>query len=170
MKRHQGPRRKIFTWQIIVGLIAHMLPFAGRFSHCLRQIFGMTLSDSALIQRRTHIGAALLLLLMRETLRAQAVAHLHPGCFFGALHLLGIDGTRWSVGNKPQHLTRIVKTKTRRGSAVPRQRDQDQNEHALVELGKQAPLHATRGLDVESEQVLLFEELLPQSLLILDRL
>jgi hypothetical protein len=45
-ERHQGPRRKVLTWQIIVA------PFAGRFSQCVRQFFGMTLSDSALSQRR----------------------------------------------------------------------------------------------------------------------
>lgn len=51
-ERHQGPRRKVLTWQIIVGLVAHALPCAGRFSQCVRQFFGMTLSDSALGQRR----------------------------------------------------------------------------------------------------------------------
>lgn len=117
-QRHQGPRRKILTWQIMVGLIAHALPFAGRFSQCLRHFFGMTLSDSALSQRRAQLGADLFLLIMRETLRPLADEPLHPGCFFAGLRLLGIDGTRWSVGNTPRHLARIVKAQTRRGSAA----------------------------------------------------
>ncbi len=169
MERHQGPRRKILTWQIIVGLIAHALPFTGRFSQCLRQFFGMTLSDSALSQRRAQLGTDLFLLIMRETLRPLADARLHPACFFGALRLLGIDGTCWSVSNTPQHLARILKAKTRRGSAAFAKISMS----ALVELGTHAPLHATLGLDGESEQVLsvpLFAELPPQSLLILDRL
>lgn len=166
---HQGPRRKILTWQIIVGLIAHALPFAGRFSQCLRHFFGMTLSDSALSQRRQQLGPDLFLLIMRETLRPLADAPLHRGCFFGALRLLGIDGTRWSVSNTPQHRTRITKVQTRRGSAAFAKISMS----ALVELGTHAPLHATLGLEGESEQVLsvpLLEALPPQSLLILDRL
>lgn len=166
---HQGPRRKILTWQIIVGLVAHALPFAGRFSQCLRHFFGMTLSDSALSQRRQQLGPDLFLLIMRETLRPLADAQLHPGCFFGALRLLGIDGTRWSVGNTPQHRARITKARTRRGSAAFAKISMS----ALVELGTHAPLHATLGLDGQGEQALsvpLLEALPPQSLLILDRL
>ncbi len=158
MERHQGPRRKVLTWQIMVGLIAHALPFAGRFSQCLRHFFGMTLSDSALSQRRAQLGADLFLLIMRETLRPLADAHLHPGCFSAGLRLLGIDGTRWSVGNTPQHLARIIKAKTRRGGAAFATISMS----ALVELGTHAPLHATLGMDGQSEQVLsvpLFEEL-----------
>ena len=168
-ERHQGPRRKILTWQIIVGLIAHALPFTGRFSQCLRHFFGMTLSDSALSQRRQHLGPDLFLLIMRETLRPLADAQLHPACFFAGLLLIGIDGTRWNVGNTPQQLARLAKAKTRRGSAAFAQIGMS----ALVELGTHAPLHAILGLDGESEQVLstpLFAELPQRSLLILDRL
>ena len=169
LESHQGPRRKILSAKIMVGLIAHALPFAGRFSQCLRHFFGMTLSDSALSQRRAQLGPDLFLLIMRETLRPLADVRLHPGCFFAGLRLLGIDGTRWSVGNTPQHLARIVKAKTRRGSAAFAKISMS----ALVELGTHAPLHATLGLDGESEQVLsmpLLADLPPQSLLILDRL
>lgn len=169
LERHQGPRRKIHAWQIIVGLIAHSLPFAGRFSQCLRHFFGMTLSDSALSQRRQHLGADILLLIMRETLRPLADAQLHPECFFAGLLLLGIDGTRWNVANTPQQLARMTKAKTRRGSAAFAQMGMS----ALVELGTHAPLHATLGLDGESELALsipLLEALPQQSLLILDRL
>ena len=56
---HQGPRRKIECWQIIVAMVAHTLPFTG--------------------------------------------------CIFAGLRLVGIDGTRWSVRNTSQHLTRIIK-------------------------------------------------------------
>ncbi len=61
-ERHQGPRRKVLTWQIIVA------PFAGRLSQCVRQFFGMTLSDSALSQRRQQARQCLALktLVVRE--------------------------------------------------------------------------------------------------------
>ncbi|WP_395741658.1 IS4 family transposase [Prosthecobacter sp.] len=168
-KRHQGPRRKIFDWQIIVGLIAHSLPFAGRFSQCLRHFFGMTLSDSALSQRRQQLGEDIFLLIMRETLRPLADVSVHAACFFQGLRLMGIDGTRWSVTNTAQHLARMTKMQTRSGSAA----FAHIRMAALVELGTHAPLHATLGLDGESEMALSLPLLaaLPQhSLLILDRL
>ena len=149
-ERHQGPRRKIFTWQIIVGLIAHTLPFAGRFSQCLRHFFGMTLCDSALSQRRQQLGEDIFLLIMRETLRPLADAQLHEGCFFAGLRLLGIDGTRWNVTNTAQHLARMTKMQTSNGIAA----FAHIRMAALVELGTHAPLHATLGLDGESEQAL----------------
>ena len=169
LEAHQGPRRKLQSWQLVVGLIAHCLPFAGRFSQCMRQYFGMSLSDSALSQRRTRLGADIFHIIMQQTLRPLADAALHPGCFLGALRLVGIDGTTWSVCNTPQHLARLVKAKTRRGTAAFAKIAMS----ALVELGTHAPLHAAIGLDGESEQALSATLLgyLPQRiLLMLDRL
>ncbi|MCY7281034.1 MAG: IS4 family transposase [Sphingomonas bacterium] len=166
---HQGPRRKIERWQIIVAMVAHALPFAGRFSQCVRQCFGMKISDSALSQRRARLGADLFLLIMQEALRPLADPQLHPGCFFAGLRLVGIDGTRWSVCNTPQHRARITKAKTRRGDAAFAKI----NMSALVELGTHAPLAATLGIDAQSEHVLslpLLAALPEESLLILDRL
>jgi len=167
--RHQGPRRKLQTWQLIVGLIAHCLPMAGRFSKCMQQYFGMSLSDSALSQRRQQLGPDLFTLIMEETLRPLADAVVHPGCFLGALRLVGIDGTTWSVSNTPQHLARIAKAKTRRGCAAFAKIAMS----ALVELGTHAPLRAVLGLDKESElslSAMLLDHLPPSILLILDRL
>jgi hypothetical protein len=169
LERHQGPRRQVQTWQIVVGLIAHALPFAGRFSQCMRQFFGMSLSDPALSQRRTQLGSDIFTLIMEETLRPLAEVTQHPGCFLGVLRLLGIDGTTWSVANTPQHLARITKANTRRGCAAFAKIAMS----ALVELGTHAPLHAAIGLDGESELALsatLLSNLPPRMLLILDRL
>jgi len=166
---HQGPRRKIQSWQIIVGLIAHCLPFTGRFSQCLQQYFGMSLSDSALSQRRSRLGPDIFEIIMQETLRPLADVVLHPGCFFGKLRLVGIDGTTWSVSNTPQHLARLIKAKTRKGSAAFAKIAMS----ALVELGTHAPLSAAIGLNGESENELstrLLTDLPERSLLILDRL
>ena len=54
--RHQRPRQKILAWQIRVGLIAHQVHFHGCFSARIRQLFGVSLSDSALSQRRDRLG------------------------------------------------------------------------------------------------------------------
>lgn len=135
----------------------------------MRQYFGMSLSDSALSQRRQRLGPDIFQIIMQETLRPLADATLHPGCFLGMLRLAGIDGTTWSVCNTPQHLARIVKANTRRGCAAFAKIAMS----ALVELGTHAPLRAAIGLDGQSEHVLsasLLAELPQRILLILDRL
>jgi hypothetical protein len=169
VESHQGQRRKEQSWQIFVGLVAHCLPFTGRFSQCLRQHFGMSLSDSALSQRRQRLGSDIFKTIMQEPLRPLADAALHPGCFLGLQRLVGIDGTTWSVSNTPQQLARIVKADSRRGSAAFAKIALS----ALVELGTHAPLRAAIGLDGESEQALgttLLADLPQRILLILDRL
>ena len=135
----------------------------------MRQFFGMSLSDSALSQRRTRLGSDIFTLILEETLRPLAEVAQHPGCFLGVLRLLGIDGTTWSVSNTAQHLARITKANTRRGCAAFAKIAMS----ALVELGTHAPLHAAIGLDGESELALsatLLSNLPPRMLLILDRL
>jgi hypothetical protein len=47
-----------------------------------------------------------------------AEEQLHPACFVQGLPLIGIDGTRWNVGNTPQQHARLTKVETRRGSAA----------------------------------------------------
>jgi len=166
---HQGPRRKLETWQLVVGLIAHCLPFSGRFSQCISQYFGVNLSDSALSQRRKRLDANLFNLILEESLHPLADPNLHPDCFLKSLRLVGIDGTTWSVSNTPQHLKRMAKAKTRRGPAAFAKIIMS----VLVELGTHTPLRAAIGLDKESEDALsakLMDDLPERSLLILDRL
>ena len=129
----------------------------------------MSLSDSALSQRRARLGPDIFEIIMQETLRPLADVVLHPGCCFGKLRLVGIDGTTWSVSNTPQHLARLIKAKTRNGSAAFAKIAMS----ALVELGTHAPLSAAIGLNGESENELstrLLTDLPECQLLILDRL
>ena len=134
------------------------------------QYFGMSLFDSALSQRRKKLGPEILKIVMKGALRPLADPSLHPGCFFGALRLVGIDGTTWSVRNTPQQLARLAKAKTRKGSAAFAKISMS----ALVELGAMhAPLGAALGLGGESAHVLstaLLAHLPERMLLILDRL
>jgi len=129
----------------------------------------MSLSDSALSQRRSRLGPDIFEIIMQETLRPLADVVLHPGCCFGKLRLVGIDGTTWSVSNTPQHLARLIKAKTRKGSAAFAKIAMS----ALVELGTHAPLSAAIGLNGESENELstrLLTDLPERQLLSLDRL
>lgn len=167
--RHQGPRQKILAWQIVVGLVAHQIHFHGCFAARIRQLFGVSLSDSALSQRREKLGAEPFAKVAAHALRPLAEVDRHGGCFFKKLRLVGIDGTRWSLPNTPRNNAQVKKSVSRRGAAAFAKA----GFCALVELGTHAPLGAVPGLHGQSELALSGEVLaqLPaQSLLILDRL
>jgi hypothetical protein len=167
--RHQGPRQKIRSWQIVVGLIGQQIHFHGCFAALIRQLFGVSLSDSALSQRREKLGVEPFAKVVAHALRPLAEAHRHGGCFFKKLRLVGIDGTRWSLLNTPRNNAQVKKSVSRRGEAAFAKA----GFCALVELGTHAPLGAATGLNGQSELALAREVLaqLPgQSLLILDRL
>jgi hypothetical protein len=54
------------------------MPMPGRFSKCMPQYFGMSLSVSALSQRRQLLGPSISTLIMEETLRPLADTALFP--------------------------------------------------------------------------------------------
>ena len=167
--RHQGPRQKILAWQIVVGLIAQRVHFHGCFSTRIGQLFGVSLSDSALSQRRDKLGLEPFETVVRHALRPLAERERHGGCFFKGLRLTGMDGTQWSLLNTPQNNAQVKKRMSRRGPAAFAK----VGLCTLVELGTHAALGAALGLHAQSELALAAEVLpqLPeQSLLILDRL
>lgn len=166
---HQGPRQKVLPWQIMVGLIAHVLHFHGTFARRMEYLFGVHLSDSALSQRRRKLGLEPFQRIARQALRPCARAEEHPGCFFHGLRLLGIDGTQWSLLNTPPINAQVRKASSRRGLAAFAKAAMN----VLVELGTHAPLGAALGFAGESELALagqLWEFLPRHGLLILDRL
>jgi hypothetical protein len=63
----------------------------------------VSLSDSALSQRRENPGVEPFASVVAHALRPLAEADRHGGCFFKKLRLLGIDGTRWSLLNTPRN-------------------------------------------------------------------
>ena len=166
---HQGPRRKVSSFQIIAGLIAHVMQFQGCFAFHMKEFFGMDISASALSQRRTAMGSAPFRAILRSTLRPLALAAQHPGCFFKGLRLTAIDGTQWSLSNTPQINAATTKTRTRRGLAAFAK----MSLVALVELGSHAPLAAAFAAGALKElawSVGLLAQLPQGSLLLLDRL
>lgn len=167
--RHQGPRQKLLAWQIMVGLVAQCLHFHGCFAHIIWHYFQISISDSALSQRRQKMHLEAFLTVMRHALKPMARRDIHSGCFFGELRLVGIDGTQLNLVNTPQINAQVSKVRTRRGEAAFAKLSLS----VLVELGTHAPLGAAMSLGALSEKVLcqqLWEALPPESLLILDRL
>ena len=167
--RHQGPRQKILNWQILVGLVAHLLQFHGCFSASIRRFFGVDISDAGLCLRRKKMGVDIFATVTAAALRPLAVRQIHHGSFFKGLRLLGIDGTTWSVINTPANNARVPRASTRRGLAAFGKAGLV----ALVELGTHGPLAANIGLDGQGELALaaqVLERLPEQSLVIVDRL
>jgi hypothetical protein len=166
--RHQGPRQKLQGWELLVGLVGRLLTSQGCLGSCFMRWFGVSISDSALSQRRTRLGLEPFAQVARVALRPLADIRLHPQCFFAGLRLVGIDGTQWSLTNTAQNTTAMAKVRTRRGAAAFAKLPCS----ALVELGTHAPLAAELSLEQKSEQVtsqLLLEHLPARSLLVLDR-
>ena len=129
----------------------------------------MSLSDSALSQRRDKLGLEPFETVVRHALRPLAERERHGGCFFKGLRLTGMDGTQWSLLNTPQNNAQMKKRMSWRGPAAFAKAGLC----TLVEMGTHAPLGAALGLHAQSELALAAEVLpqLPeQSLLILDRL
>lgn len=167
--RHRGPRRKIQDWEIIVGLVIHVLCGNGSLaSHVVRHLH-LRISNTALSLRRQKMSMKPFFTILRYALRPLCEASTHSDCFFKGRRLVGHDGTTLSLANTPAVLQRMTKATTRRGKAAFAKMGLG----ILVELGSHAPLSAAIGLDGESENALfskVLRELPRRCLLILDRL
>ena len=165
----RGPKPKLCASQLLISLVYHVMVGSGVFSEHVFKIFGVSIKDSSLSERRQRMGFEPFAWLMRHALRPMAATDRDPSCFYKGLRLCGIDGSRWSVTNTPQILAKMSKAATRRFKAAFAKVEMC----VLVELGLHNPLAAEIGLKGEGEWALSFKLLdrLPQfSLLIVDRL
>lgn len=167
--RHQGPRQKLFNWQLVAGLVAQCLHCGGSLEQIMSRYFAVSISSSALSQRRQHMDLEPFATVMRHALKPMAQRDLHPSCFFAGLRLVGIDDTQFNLPNTAQINNKVGKVPTRRGQAAFAKLSLS----VLVELGTHAPLGAAMQLGPMSEKSLcqeLWQALPTESLLILDRL
>jgi|GEM_PF-446818 len=166
---HQGPRQKLLGWQIIVGLVARCLHVQGGLEQVIRRYFGVSISSSALSQRRQKMQSEPFLTVMGHALKPMAELERHPSSFFGGYRLVGIDGSQFNLVNTAEINAEVRKTRTRRGDAAFAKLSMS----TLVELGTHAPLAVAMEGGSLRESALsaqLWEALPPRSLLILDRL
>jgi len=167
-----GVRRRcppiVTAWELIQGLIFHVLMGAGTLAQHVQQLTGKSITDGALAQRRALLPLAVFEQLLEATLQPKAEPARHPEAFYQGLRLCGVDGSLFSVTNTPQNKKQMRKARTRRGrAAFPKV-----GVAVLVELGLHNPLAAAFGAAGESEMVLAKQVLAAQpaqSLMIGDR-
>ena len=170
--RRCGVRRRcspvVSAWELIQGLIFHVVAEAGTLAQHVKQLTGKTLTDGALAQRRARLPIAVFEQMMEATLQPKGEATRHQEAFYQGLRLCGVDGSLFSVTNTPQNKKQMRKARSRRGrAAFPKV-----GVAVMVELGLHNPLAAALGAQGESELVLAKRVLSAQpaqSLLINDR-
>src|SRR5208283_5291364 len=156
------------AWQLIQGLIFHVVAEAGTLAQHVKQLTGKTITDGALAQRRARLPIAVFEQMMDATLQPKGEPTRHPEAFYQGLRLCGVDGSLFSVTNTPQNKQQMRKARSRRGrAAFPKV-----GVAVMVELGLHNPLAAALGAGGESEMVLAKRVLAAQpakSLLLSDR-
>lgn len=165
----RGPTAKLPAWKLLTSLVYHVMNGSGVFSEHVLQLFGVSIKDSSLSERRQRMGLEPFAWLMKHALRPLAETNTDKSCFYKGWRLCGIDGSRWSVTNTPQVLRGMTKSATRRFEAAFAKLEMC----VLVELGLHNPLAAEVGIKGECEWSLtarLLENLPDRSLLIVDRL
>lgn len=154
--------------ELVMSLVFHFVAGAGTFAQHVWQLMGISISDSALSQRRALLHWQVFESLMAEALRPKADRRRHSEAFYHGLRLCGIDGSLYSVANTPQVKTQMGKAKTRRHKAAFAKI----GVAVMVELGLHNPIAAAIGPKGESEMVLarqLIDQLPEQSLWLSDR-
>lgn len=153
--------------------VYHALARAGSFATHVKQITGISLSDSALSQRGQSIGWKLLADALPAVLRPLANESRHPEAFHGGLRLVAVDGTRFNLRNTEAINRKAHKRRNNNGDGQPA--FAQLLAVVLVELGQHQPLSANLGWQGEGETTLARElftaHAFPsRSLLLADRL
>jgi hypothetical protein len=164
-----GAKPRLCARDFLALMVWHVISGSGYLSAHVRELFGMEIKDSSLSERRRRIGIEPFAWLMKHALRPLADRRVHKSCHYKGLLLCGIDGTKWSVGNTPQILSKMSKAASRRLKSAFAKVEMC----ALVELGLHNPIAAVTGLKGEGEWTLalrLLEALPEKALLIVDRL
>jgi hypothetical protein len=163
------PTRKLSAYQLLMGLVFHLLQPHGTFRAHVKQLTGISISDAALSQRRARLPWQILEELLRLVLRPLAEPKQQPTAFYRGLRLVGMDGTMFSVFNTPWISKSLKKAISRRAKAAFAKL----RVCSLMELGVHNPLAVRIGRAEESELTLayrLLNSLPPKSVLLADRL
>lgn len=165
-----GKRRafKLKPRQLLMGMVFHAMSGAGTLAEHVGQLTGITISDSALSQRRTNLCWNIFEAILQAVLKPRAKVQEHPNAFHAGLRLCGVDGSQFSVANTPQVKRKMKKAKSRRQRAAFAK----VGVAVMVELGIHNPIAAAIGNKEESEMVLaekILSHLPPKSLLLGDR-
>ena len=172
-----GPRKggspKLSPWQWLMGKVFHVMAGTGSFSNHVKQVTGISISDSALSQRGNSLGWQLVAAALRKILGPLAEEEKHPDAFHRGLRLIALDGTRFNLRNTGAMEAGAVKTRCSRGGGEPA--FAHLSAVVLIELASHQPLAAACGWKNQGELTLARElletsSLPPSSLLLGDRL
>lgn len=105
----RGPKPKLCASQLLTSLVYHVMNGTGIFSEHVFQLFGVSIKDSSLSERRQRIGFEPFAWLMKHALKPMADEQIDKSCFYKGWRLCGIDGSSWSVTNTPQILRKMTK-------------------------------------------------------------
>ena len=155
--------------EFVRALVYHCFCGKGTLAQHAGRLNRIKISDSAFSQRRQNLPFELFERILAVALRPLANAQSQPEAFWRGLRLIAFDGTQFSISNTPQVLAGFGKAATRRFRAAFAKI----GVCVLVELGLHNPLAVAIGCKQESELSLaerLFEAIVPQSLLLADRL
>lgn len=175
--QNHGPRGgglpKLSGWQWLMGKVFHVMAGTGNFADHVKQITGITISNSALSQRSASIGWELVAAALQAVLHPLAEPQEHPGAFHQGLRLIALDGTRFNLCNSAAMKERAVKNRCCRGDGEPA--FAQLCSVVVVELGTHQPLAAAFGWENQGELTLARQacapgRLPPRSLLLGDRL
>ena len=137
-----GPKRRCPPWvesgELVAALAYHALAGRGSLGAHVSELCGKVISESALSERRQGLPWAVFEALMAVALRPLAKEKTHPEAFYAGRRLVGLDGTRFSLGNTPRVLGELSKAASRRFAAAFAKLECA----LLVELGTHAPLAA----------------------------
>jgi len=165
----RGRKAEVPLMNLLQGLIFHFFNGHGYLSEHLRQLFGLSYSDSAASERRQVLPWEVFARLMRVMLRPLAEKKKHAAAFYRRWRLLAMDGTQFSLSNSPAIKQTAPKSKSRRMRAAFAKL----STVVLLELGLHNPVAAGIGRKGESEWSLaagLLAQLPKGCLLLADRL
>ncbi len=170
LRKHPAgrPTHKLPRSQLLVGLLFHYsVHWAGTFAEHLLCL-GLTMSDSALSERRTALPFAVFVELLGLILRPLGAPQPLEALYLG-LKLVALDASEFSLANTAAICRQVPKARNHRGAAAFAKL----RASVLIELCSHNPLGARLGLKGESEWNLseqLLSQLPARCLLLGDRL
>jgi hypothetical protein len=142
-----GRPPRLPLYRLLLATVFHATMVANSLGHNVNLLFGLSLSESALSERRATIGWDVIAKLLDRALRPLASKKRHPHAFFGRWRLLALDATQFNLLNTPAILQSFSKKKTRKGRAgFPKL-----SISVLLELGLHQPLALAVGRHCETE-------------------
>jgi len=167
-KKHGRPRRAT-AWELLRGLVVHMLGSPGTFGTHFEEANGKKMAESSLSERRQMLPWEVFSWLMELLLTPCAEKDRNSSAFYKGLRLVGIDGSNFSARNTKSILRFCTKALSRRFKAA----FSKIGVSVLIELGTHNPIGAAIAHAGESEWSLskqVLARLPKESLLIGDKL